>query len=223
MQVETSASHCRAVTDTLQPRGLRADTHDVVPRLLTPTLKVVLVTALALAACATSASAQAVYRPQVLVVGDSLAVGMRPFLGALLPGTEITWDVRSGRTTPTGLAQLRARLREQRPTVVIVSLGTNDGRDPARFASRLARALAAIPPDACILWSSIDRPPRKGPYAELNRVLWAAARGDQRLTVVDWRGAVATGRVALPDGLHPDAAGYELRSRMFAAAMQRAC
>jgi lysophospholipase L1-like esterase len=172
---------------------------------------------------AQTAQAQAVYRPQVLVVGDSLAVGMKPFLGPMLPDTDITWDSRSGRTTPTGLDRLRAHLRRQRPTVVIVSLGTNDGSSPVRFASRLARALAAIPQDACILWSSIDRPARKGPFKTLNKVLWAASRSDPRLHVVDWHGAIVRGRVALPDGLHPDVAGYETRSRMFAAAMKRAC
>ena len=198
------------------PRALMPTLLDVFPRLIVCTV-------LAVALLAAPAATQEVYRPSVLVVGDSLAVGMRPYLGAMLPGIEIVWDVRSGRTTPTGLRQLRARLRERRPNVVIVSLGTNDGWSPVRFESRLSRALAAIPPDTCVLWSSINRPPRKGPYAALNRVLWSAARKHRRLKVVDWHGAVAGGRVALPDGLHPDAAGYEYRSRMFAAAVERAC
>ena len=193
------------------------------PRPLIRTLTAALAAAAIACALAPAASAQTLYSPQVLVVGDSLAVGMKPFLGTLLPGTTITWDSRSGRTTPVGLVRLRARLRQARPDVVIVSLGTNDGWNPIRFAERLSRALAAIPPGTCILWSSIDRPARKGPYQALNRVLWAASRQDRRLKIVDWHGAVAGGRVTLPDGLHPDAAGYEVRSRMFAAAVQRAC
>lgn len=158
-----------------------------------------------------------------LVVGDSLAVGMRPYLGALLPGRAITWDVRSGRTTPQGLQRLRAQLREADPRLVLISLGTNDGPDPRRFTSRLRRALAAIPGDACVVWSSILRPRRKTPYRALNAVLRREARRDPRLHLIDWAGAVRRGDVRLPDGLHPDEAGFEHRSRMFAAAVGRSC
>jgi lysophospholipase L1-like esterase len=159
----------------------------------------------------------------VLVVGDSLAVGMKPYLGTLLPSSDITWDSKSGRTTPTGLEHLRARLRRVTPDVVVISLGTNDGWNPLRFADRINRALAAIPKTACVVWSSIDRPPRKGPFKALNKVLWAASRNDRRLKIIDWHAVVSTGQVRLPDGLHPDAAGYEFRSRMFAGAIERAC
>jgi len=158
-----------------------------------------------------------------LVVGDSLAVGMRPHLGALLPGRAIVWDVRSGRTTPQGLQRLRAQVSRAAPRLVLISLGTNDGPDPRRFTSRLRRALAAIPGDACVVWASILRPRRKAPYGALNRVLRREARRDARLHLIDWAGAVRRGDVALPDGLHPDVAGYQHRSRMFAAAVARSC
>lgn len=161
--------------------------------------------------------------PTTLVVGDSLAVGMRPHLGALLPDRTITWDVRSGRTTPQGLQRLRAQVRKASPDLVLVSLGTNDGPDPRRFTSRLRRALAAVPGDACVVWASILRPRRKSPYRALNAVLRDEAHRDPRLHVIDWAGAVRRGDVRLPDGLHPDDAGYEHRSRMFAAAVGRSC
>ncbi len=154
---------------------------------------------------------------QLLVVGDSLAVGMRPHLAPLLADHEITWDVRSGRTTPQGLQRLRAQLRRVKPQVVVVSLGTNDGPDPRRFQDRLTRTLAAIPPATCVIWATIFRPARKGPYRELNRVLRAST--DARLRLLNWDLAVATKRVALPDGLHPDVAGYLTRSRMVAHAV----
>lgn len=191
-----------------------------------PRRAVVLPCVLLALACAAPAAAQIQAppeRPQVLVVGDSLAVGMQPFLGGLLPDADLVWDVRSGRTTPVGLERLRLHLRSAAPRVVLVSLGTNDGSDPLRFADRLRRALAAIPPDACVVWSDINRPPRKGAFVALNAVLRAEARRDPRLVLVRWDTAVTSSRVALPDGLHPDAAGYATRSRMFAAAVQRRC
>jgi lysophospholipase L1-like esterase len=177
--------------------------------------------ALALACLALLGAAPAASAREVLVVGDSLAVGIRPHLPALLPGDALTFDVRSGRTTPQGLDRLRAARRRLDPDVVVVSLGTNDGADPARFVARIAKVLALVPDEACVVWPDIHRPPRKGAFAALNRVLRALPEADPRVHVVRWREAVATGRVVLPDGLHPDAAGYERRARMVAAAVRR--
>ena len=159
----------------------------------------------------------------VLVVGDSLAVGMEPYLDAMLPGRTVSWDAVSGRTTPVGLYRLRVDLRTQTPRTVVISLGTNDGPDPVRVADRLRRVMRAVPPDACVVWASINRPPRKGPYAALNRVLRKAARRDPRLAVVDWNSAVLRGQVFLPDGLHPDPAGFHYRANLIAAAVRRGC
>jgi hypothetical protein len=159
----------------------------------------------------------------VLVVGDSLAVGMEPYLGAMLAPSTVVWDARSGRTTPQGLVRLRARLREAAPQTVVISLGTNDGPDPRRFASRVQRALRAIPATACVVWLDINRPPRKGRYHALNLVLADAVAFDPRMVLVHWDRAVLKGRVALPDGLHPDAAGFHYRSLMIAGAVARGC
>jgi lysophospholipase L1-like esterase len=168
-------------------------------------------------------AAQAAMPSPVLVVGDSLAVGMKPYLGQLLGASEVVWDARSGRTTPEGLVRLRARLREVTPQTVVISLGTNDGPDPARFAARIHRALAVIPASACVVWTDINRPPRKGRYHGLNRVLERAAAQDPRMVLVHWDRAVMRRSVSLPDGLHPDAAGFAFRSRMVAGAVARGC
>ncbi len=168
-------------------------------------------------------AAQAEMPSPVLVVGDSLAVGMKPYLGTMLGSSEVVWDARSGRTSPEGLVRLRARLHEVTPQTVVISLGTNDGPDPARFASRIHRALEAIPAGACVVWADINRPPRKGRYHGLNRVLEAAAEQDPRMVLVHWDRAVLHGSVSLPDGLHPDAAGFQYRSLMVAGAIARGC
>jgi lysophospholipase L1-like esterase len=184
-------------------------------------LAVLLLIAIPVAAGAERSPAQ-VPSP-VLVVGDSLAVGLEPHLGAMLQSDSVVWDARSGRTTPEGLVRLRARLRELTPRTVVISLGTNDGPDPRRFASRIDRALQAIPAADCVVWLDINRPPRKGRYEALNRVLYEAAAHDRRLVVVHWDRAVLQGRVALPDGLHPDEPGFRYRSRLIANAVARGC
>jgi lysophospholipase L1-like esterase len=182
-----------------------------------------------LIACAAIAPASASARitaadasARVLVVGDSLAVGLRPSLGDLL-GEDIAWDAKSGRTTPQGLVALRSALKIVRPKTVIVSLGTNDGPDGARFANRVDRVLAAIGPDACVVWSDIYRPARKGPYAALNSTLSFEAARVKRLHLVGWNSAVARRAVTLPDGLHPDPAGFAYRAKLIADAVHAHC
>ena len=159
----------------------------------------------------------------VLVVGDSLATGLQPYLGPLLEPRTIVWDVSAGRTTPEGLVRLRAELREVTPRVVLISLGTNDGPHADRFRDRIRRALRAIPAGVCVVWADLDRPARKGPYRPLNAVLAKEARRDPRLAIVHWHRAVASHRVNLRDGIHPDTDGFSYRSRLYANALERGC
>jgi lysophospholipase L1-like esterase len=160
---------------------------------------------------------------QVLIVGDSLAVGMRPFLRELITDRQVTFDARSGWTTPQGMEALRTDLTQFAPQSFVISLGTNDGSDPRIFGDRVRRILRALPPYACVVWPAIIRPRRKGPYKELNRVLRDEARRDRRLTVIDWDRMVRKGQVALRDGVHPDEDGYRFRAWVTAAAVQRGC
>lgn len=157
--------------------------------------------------------------PPVLVVGDSLAVGLEPYLGALVSPLPVMWDARNGATTPEGLVRLRADLRRVRPSAVLVSLGTNDGPHADRFRSRIRRALRAIPDGTCVVWADLHRPRRKGPYRRLNKVLEREAARDRRLVVVRWSRAVDRHRVHLRDGIHPDAAGFDYRSGLYARAL----
>lgn len=159
----------------------------------------------------------------VLVVGDSLAVGTQPFLGELLAGRDLVTDVRNGITTPQGMRMLRLSLRRMVPGTVVVSLGSNDGGDPGRFADRLRRTLQLLPLDTCVIWSTIIRPRRKGPYRPLNRVLHKVKKRDPRLVVVDWEHAVKAGVASLRDGLHATPDGYRHRSAMIADAVNAGC
>jgi lysophospholipase L1-like esterase len=173
-----------------------------------------------LAAAAPQARADA---SDVLVVGDSLAVGTEPYLGPMLGDRNLINDVRNGITTPQGMRLLRMSLNTVSPKTVVFSLGTNDGGDAHRFADRIRRTLSYLPLDTCVVWPTIYRPRRKGPYRPLNRVLHHYKRLDPRLVVVDWEHAVTHGSVYLPDGLHADPAGYRYRSAMIADADNAGC
>jgi lysophospholipase L1-like esterase len=159
----------------------------------------------------------------VLVVGDSLAVGTLPYLGPMLGGRHIVAAAKSGITTPQGMKLVRKELRVVTPKTVVISLGTNDGSDPKRFADRVRRTMSLLPENACVVWSTIIRPKRKGDYRGLNRVLHQAKRRDPRIVVVDWEHAVTGGAVFLPDGVHADDAGYRYRSAMIADAIELGC
>lgn len=169
------------------------------------------------------ASAQDAATSEALVLGDSLAVGMRSALGPRLAGRPASYSVRSGITTPQGITRLQRALTRTTPDVVVVSLGTNDGSDPFRFAIRMDRVLELVPRRACVVWPAIHRAPRKGAFRALNRVLRAKAREDDRLHVVGWDRMVDSGRVRLPDGVHPDAAGYRARAQAVSRAARSAC
>jgi hypothetical protein len=186
-----------------------------------------LLTALAVGAAAlaapTPAAAPVRKAPDVLVVGDSLARGLTPYLAADL-GETVAWDIRAGRPTSDGLRGLRAALAGLRPRTVVLSLGTNDSQDALRFARRVRTALGLVPASSCVVWSTIFRPHRKGRFAGLNHVLRLWAERDPRLVLVDWDGAVARGVVPLrPDGLHPLGAGDRYRSLLFATAVRGGC
>jgi lysophospholipase L1-like esterase len=159
----------------------------------------------------------------VLFVGDSLAVGTLPYLGPMLGGRNIVAAVKSGITTPQGMKLVRQELRVVTPKTVVISLGSNDGSSPQRFADRVRRTMALLPENACVIWATIIRPPRKGDYRGLNRVLNQAKRRDPRIRVIDWEHAVTGGAVYLPDGLHADEAGYRYRSAMIADAVDAGC
>jgi hypothetical protein len=160
----------------------------------------------------------------VLVLGDSLAVGSMRSLDSMLPTeVNVTWDAVDGRTTPQGIESLQFDLRDVEPELIAVSLGSNDGPDPRRFTNRIRRLLADLSPNTCVAWFSIVRPVRKGRYGAMNAALRAEARRDPRLIVINWDNAVRRGTVRLPDGLHTDAAGYRYRSSKIVQAVHAGC
>ncbi len=160
---------------------------------------------------------------EVLIIGDSIAVGTMPYLDEMLADRNLTWDAVNGRTTPGGLLALREALREVEPQVVVSILGTNDGPDPGRFTQRLRKMLRDLAPNTCVIWSAIVRPARKGRYVALNQALRAEAARDRRLVVINWDRAVKRGTVHLRDGLHADADGYRYLSFKIAQAVHTGC
>ena len=160
-------------------------------------------------------------RQRMLMIGDSLAEGTRPYLPRYLHGWRVAQSWERSRTVPDGA---RILARAKRPArVIVISLGTNDHpRLVSEFRSGLRRIMRIAGPKRCVVWPNIVRPPVDGAgYGALNRVL---AREDRRrnLRVVNWVRMVRRNRHWLgEDGAHVSAAGYSARARAIARAVRR--
>ncbi|MBA2294206.1 MAG: hypothetical protein H0W16_03640 [Actinobacteria bacterium] len=168
-----------------------------------------------------SVELEAVSRPgAVTLVGDSLNVGIAPYLREELADWTIEAHDRVGRGTAEGVDELR-RLGRALAPIVVVSLGTNDpDGSESQFRALVAEALD-LAGGRCVLWATIvrDGTPRTG----FNEIL-ADARGRQaNLRLVEWAELVETdGAVLAADLVHGTGEGYARRAEETARAA-RAC
>ncbi len=151
-------------------------------------------------------------RGTVTLLGDSLNVGVERYLPKTLPGWRVVADDIVGRSTPEGIAELRAG-RPPLSSHVVVSLGTNDSPTAVdSFRANVARVLQLIGPNRCVAWATIWR---DGASSDaFNDVLRVAARTNRRLRIVEWAKMVESNPDLLaPDGLHGSERGYLERAQ----------
>lgn len=157
----------------------------------------------------------------LVVIGDSLAVGMQPTLPAAMPGWDVRIDARTGRPLAEGMSRLAAT-QLPRGAVLAISLFTNDDpRNTGPLRAAVQQSLGRVGPRGCVVWATIQRPPLDGVgYGAANTVLRDLARRDGRLRLVPWAEQMAAHPELLrPDGVHPTPEGYRLRSQLYAAAV----
>ena len=177
-----------------------------------------IVVALALLAVLAPAGAHARRGRSLLVVGDSLAVGTRPYVHRHLHGWHVRQRTSISMHAPEGPRIMR-RFHRRLQRVVFVSLGTNDDpRAVGAFAHQVRRALRVAGPRRCVVWSTIKRPPVDGAsYRRLNRVLARLGRKRKRLVVFRWAHLAHRHPEWFgSDGVHPNAHGYKVRARRMA-------
>ena len=181
-----------------------------------------------LAAAAATASLAAVpasgarpHRPSsrsLLVVGDSLTVGTRPYLHHWLGRWHIHTVASISKQVSEGPPTLRS-FGSRLPRVIFVNLGTNgDPRATGTFLSAIRRTMRIAGPRRCVVWATIVRPPVAGAsYRRLNRVLADQARKRPNLILFRWaRLARRHPNWFGPDHVHVTAAGYQVRARAMA-------
>ena len=100
--------------------------------MLTP---LIAIAALLLGAPAADALTERALSKRAFVNGDSLAVGMQPYLNQFLPGWTISVDARIGRPLAEGMSRLAAGAAQSKQTVYAFSLFTNDDANAERHQS----------------------------------------------------------------------------------------
>ena len=166
------------------------------------------------------------HRPRshtLLVVGDSLTVGTRPYLRHWLGRWYIRTIVSISKQVTEGPPTLRAFGRRL-PRVIFVNLGTNgDPRAVSLFRRQVRRTMRIAGPRRCVVWSSIVRPPVAGrSYHGLNAVLAQEARKRPNLMLFRWaRMARRHPSWFGSDHVHVTAHAYNIRARAMARTIRR--
>jgi len=153
------------------------------------------------------------------LVGDSLNVGIEPYLGNELPGWRIDARDRVGRATQEGIDELR-RLGEGLAPTVVVSLGTNDPDGSERtFSELVGEALEIVGPHRCLVWATIVRDGM--PRTTFNDVLRSASEEHPNIRLVEWADEVGKNPgVLAPDLVHGTPEGYAWRAEETARAIR---
>lgn len=167
-------------------------------------------------------------RFRVVVLGDSLTAGLgldktEAFPSLVEAALESRgWSVSvvnagvSGDTTAGGRARLRWLL-QQRPQVVVVGLGANDGFRglPVEQMERNLRSIVerSRQAGARVLLAGMQVPPNYGPdYAERFAAVYPALAGEFGIALMPFLLQGVGGEAALnqADGIHPNAAGQRI-------------
>jgi hypothetical protein len=160
---------------------------------------------------------------RLLVDGDSLAVGTKPYLPRDLAHWKIIQSTSISRHAAEGADILRSYGRSL-PRVIHVSLGTNDDpRALGAFRAAIRAVMDVAGPRRCVVWANIVRPPFAGvSYAGYNRVLARESRPRKNLRVANWaRMAREHPQWFGRDGVHPSAEGYRARAKEIATSVRR--
>jgi lysophospholipase L1-like esterase len=160
----------------------------------------------------------------LLVVGDSLTVGTRPYLHHWLGRWHVHTVASVSKQVTEGPGTLRA-YGSRLPRVIFVNLGTNgDPRAVSLFRHEIVRTMRIAGPRRCVVWSSIVRPPVAGrSYHDLNRTLADEASRRPNLMLFRWvKLARRHPSWFGPDHVHVTAHAYDIRARAMARTI-RSC
>ncbi len=179
--------------------------------------------ALVAAALALAPSGAAAAERSLLVNGDSLAEGTRPYIPGELPDWRVRQSTKVSRHASEG-ADVMRRYGRSLARVIHVSLGTNDDPgQPDAFRAAVTEVMEVAGEGRCVVWANIVRPPyRRVSYRAYNRVLAEEDEARDNLMVLNWVRMVRRHpRWLAADGVHVSAAGYAARAEAAARLVRR--
>jgi len=164
----------------------------------------------------------------MIVIGDSLAVGMAPTLRGLLSDWDIAVDGRTSRPLSEGMeilaeTRLPTGARGER-AILAFSLFTNDTpTNVDALEAAVRRSMTYLGQHGCALWATVARPPLNGvSFRAANQRLEALAAEPElygRLLIVPWKREYDRNPSwRRPDGVHATSEGYAGRARLYAQA-----
>lgn len=153
----------------------------------------------------------------VLVVGDSLEELTSPYLKRYLPGVALTVNAVGGSNS-FQIYDLFEESYDPSQSVIVFDAGTNDNPAYPEILAENLEGVAATIGDRCMVVPTIHGFTVNGiDNTGKNRVVRAFAASRPGTQTPDWAGAVAAHpELMQSDGLHPIAAGADLRARLIA-------
>jgi hypothetical protein len=154
----------------------------------------------------------------VLLLGDSLAVGIAPYVDAGVGERPLTVEAAEGRGTGTQVGLLSGYASTSAP-IWIVSLGTND--NPEDFAELAPGVMQLAGANRCVIWFDVWR---TDTHDEINASLADLASRHDNLHVVPWH-LTSERHPEWFTGVdvHPSSTGYAVRGQMAVDAVDRWC
>jgi hypothetical protein len=154
----------------------------------------------------------------VLLLGDSLAVGIQYYVDAGLGDRVLTVDAAEGRGTAASVALLSPYAETSAP-VWIVSLGTND--NPEEFEGQARSIMELAGPDRCVVWFDVWR---DGTDDTINATLTELASKNPTMHLISWHeiSSLHTDWFSGAD-VHPSSEGYAVRGQMAVDAVNEYC
>lgn len=154
----------------------------------------------------------------VLLLGDSLAVGITPYVDAALGDRTLTVDAAEGRSSATSLSLLEP-YADTAPPVWLVSLGTNDNID--EFEREAEQIMKLAGPDRCVVWYDVWRVETDD---SINASLERVAEQHPNLHVIPWNATSEAHPEWFSEGdVHPSSVGYAVRGQMGVDALSYYC
>ena len=154
----------------------------------------------------------------VLLLGDSLAVGIAVYVDVGLGERVLTVDAAEGRGSSTSLSLLEPYASTSAP-IWIVSLGTNDNIDEFEPLARSIMDLAG--PDRCVVWFDVWR---VATDEAINASLDDIASENSNMHLIPWHETSALHSEWFSgEDVHPSSAGYAVRGQMAIDAVQQYC